>query len=70
MTNTTKLSVVTIKGIRGYIDDNGTAWLNLEDVSRGLGFITVAASGNETIRWNRVYQKMVKESKEGGMICG
>lgn len=67
---TNQLSVVTIKGIRGYIDSEGTAWLNLEDVSRGLGFITVATCGNETIRWNRVYQYLkdynysVDDSKE------
>ena len=28
--------------------------LNLEDVSRKLGFTTVATSGNETVRWSRV----------------
>lgn len=31
--------IVTINNVRGYIDEKGTAWLNLEDVARGLGFI-------------------------------
>ena len=46
--------IVTIKNVRGYIDEKGTAWLNLEDVARGLGFTTVATSGNEIVRWARV----------------
>lgn len=46
--------LVTIKNVRGYIDEKGTAFLNLEDVARGLGFTTVATSGNEVIRWQRV----------------
>ena len=58
------LSVVNIQGIRGYIDEKGRAWLNLEDVSKGLGFTevkrnrVVAESGDnyQTVRWNRVYQ--------------
>lgn len=46
--------VITIKGVRGYLDTNGTAQLNLEDVSRGLGFTQTAHSGNEVVRWERV----------------
>lgn len=46
--------LITIQGVRGFIDENGTAQLNLEDVSRGLGFTTVATSGNECVRWSRV----------------
>ena len=49
-----KNEIVTIKNVRGYIDEKGTAWLNLEDVARGLGFTTVATSGNEIGRWARV----------------
>ena len=30
--------IINIQNIRGYVDDKGTVWLNLEDVSRGLGF--------------------------------
>ncbi|WP_232289109.1 hypothetical protein [Paenibacillus sp. Aloe-11] len=40
--------------VRGFIDGNGTAQLNLEDVSRGLGFVRSVASGNEVVRWERV----------------
>ena len=46
--------LITISKVRGFIDEDGTAQLNLEDVSRGLGFTTVAASGNGCVRWSRV----------------
>ncbi|MBP2653312.1 MAG: hypothetical protein H6Q73_881 [Firmicutes bacterium] len=46
--------LITISGVRGFIDEHGTAHLNLEDVARGLGFTEIAASGNETIRWRTV----------------
>lgn len=42
-----------ISGVKCY-EENGTAYLRLEDVARGLGFTRVAASGNEVIRWERV----------------
>lgn len=45
--------LMTIQNVRGYMKD-GTAYLNLEDVARGLGFTTVATSGNECVRWARV----------------
>lgn len=32
------LDILTIHGVRGFIDGNGTPQLNLEDVARGLGF--------------------------------
>lgn len=48
------MKLIEINGVRGYIDENGSAKLNLEDVSRGLGFTTVATSGNEVVRWQRV----------------
>ncbi|WP_025724075.1 phage antirepressor KilAC domain-containing protein [Paenibacillus polymyxa] len=48
------MDILTIHGVRGFIDGNGTAQLNLEDVSRGLGFTQRAASGNEVVRWERV----------------
>jgi len=47
--------LLTINGVQAYIDENGTAQLNLEDVARGLGFTTVATSGNECVRWQRVF---------------
>ena len=46
-------NLVTIQGVRGYIDDKGTAWLNLEDVSRGLGFTQTKGSA-KYVRWERV----------------
>jgi len=46
--------LITIHNVRGFIDSKGMAQLNLEDVSRGLGFTTVATSGNECVRWQRV----------------
>lgn len=48
-----QLEILKIKGVRGYIDENGVAQLNLEDISRGLGFIQVK-NGIEYIRWERV----------------
>lgn len=50
-----ELQIVNIKGIDCYEKD-GVAYLKLETVARGLGFTTVATSGNEVIRWNRVKQ--------------
>ena len=47
-------NLITIQGVRGYIDENGTVQLNLEDISRGLGFTRIAESGNEVVRWERV----------------
>lgn len=46
--------LMTIENVRGYIDNDGTAYLNLEDVSRGLGFTEIAKSGNECVKWSRV----------------
>ena len=45
--------LITIKNVRGYINQDGTAFLNLEDVARGLGFIQIK-SGKEYVRWDRV----------------
>lgn len=52
MTNE-NLTPVLISGVSCYEQD-GTAYLRLEDVARGLGFTTVATSGNEVVRWARV----------------
>lgn len=43
----------------GYIDDKGTAWFNAEFVARGLGFTTVANSGNVVVRWNTVHKYLM-----------
>ena len=48
--------LVVINGVKGYMGKDGTAYLSLEDVARGLGFTTVATSGNECVRWARVEQ--------------
>lgn len=45
--------IMIIKNVRGYQDENGVAQLNLEDVSRGLGF-TENKNGVEYIRWRTV----------------
>ncbi|MGG4344958.1 phage antirepressor KilAC domain-containing protein [Paenibacillus lautus] len=54
MANTFSADVISVMGVRGYIDENGTANLNLEDVARGFGFTRTAASGNKVVRWDRV----------------
>ena len=51
-----ELQIMTFQGVRGYVDADGVAQLNLEDVARGLGFTTVATSGNEVVRWNTVHK--------------
>ncbi|WP_064615775.1 phage antirepressor [Streptobacillus moniliformis] len=55
------MEIITIKNVNGYIKDN-IAYLKLEDVARGLGFTTVATSGNEVVRWSRV-NKYLEELK-------
>ena len=55
--------IITIKGVRGYLDVNDTAQLNLEDVSRGLGFTqTQSKNGVEytSVRWERVEQHLAE----------
>ncbi len=49
-----KNEIITIKNVRGYIDEKGTAWLNLEDIARGLGITDKAKSGNIVVRWARL----------------
>ena len=45
--------IMNISGIECYEKD-GTAYLSLDTVARGLGFTRIATSGNEVIRWERV----------------
>lgn len=45
--------IITIQNVRVYLDAQGTAWLNVEDVARGLGF-TEAKNGVEYVMWRRV----------------
>lgn len=42
-------SIISISGVECYEKD-GTAYLKLETVARGLGFTETAASGNECVR--------------------
>lgn len=53
------MNIQNIEDVRGYADANCVAHLNLEDVARGLGFTTIAASGNEVIRWNTVHKYLL-----------
>ena len=53
MIQTNKLELITVSGVTGYIDKDGTAWLNLDNVARGLGF-TQVKSGVEYVRWETV----------------
>lgn len=48
-----ELITEVISGVRCYEKD-GVAYLNLDDVARGLGFTRIAASGNEVVRWETV----------------
>lgn len=45
--------IMTIQNVRGYVDAQGTAWLNAEDVARGLGW-TQDKNGVEYVRWETV----------------
>ncbi|ANY67279.1 antirepressor [Paenibacillus sp. BIHB 4019] len=47
------MNLMSINGVRGYIDESGTAQLKLEDVSRGLGF-TEGKDGKIYVMWRRV----------------
>lgn len=49
--------VMTISGVHVYLDADGTAWLNAEDVARGLGFTQTQNKGEKfytSIMWWRV----------------
>jgi phage antirepressor YoqD-like protein len=46
-------SLITIQGVRAFIDKDGTAQLHQEDVARGLGFVERKGEV-EYIRWGRL----------------
>ena len=46
---------------------DGTAYLKLETVARGLGFTQTAKSGNEVVRWERVHRYL---AELGVPTCG
>ena len=54
-------NIVEIKNIRGYVDDSGTAFINLEDAARGLGITrskwnVTTKQATSIIRWDRIKQ--------------
>ncbi len=53
--------IMIIKNVRGYKDSNGMAQLNLEDISRGLGFVE-NKNNVEYVKWRRV-KKYLQEFK-------
>ena len=57
-----KNEIVTINNVRGYIDEKGTAWLNLEDVARGLGFI------KREVKNGKKYERVNKQALKGWLI--
>ena len=59
-------SIITVSGVDCYERD-GTVFLNLDTVARGLGFTRIAESGNEVIRWDRVGKYL---SEFGVPTCG
>lgn len=46
-------NIITLSGVSGYLDESGTAFLKLEDVARGLGFVQTK-NGIEYVRWETV----------------
>lgn len=51
-----EIKSLKIDGIECYEDEYGTAYLNLEAVAYGLGFIENRNRHNKTIRWRTVYK--------------
>lgn len=64
-----QIQIVEVQGVHGFVDEKGVAWLNIEDIARGLGFVQVQekfsptsggkspTSGGkiyESIRWERI----------------
>jgi len=47
------LAITTVSNVRGFIDENGTAQLSIEDVARGLGLVQ-AKNGVEYVRYDRI----------------
>lgn len=45
--------VTRISGVRGFVDGNGVAQLNADDIARGWGF-TRTKDGSEYVMWDRV----------------
>ena len=58
--------IMNISGIECFEKD-GSAYLKLETVARGLGFTQIAKSGNEVVRWERVHKYL---EELGVPTCG
>lgn len=57
-------SLVMVENVRGYIGEGNMAYLNLEDVARGLGFEKIETkNGKEyrSIRWSRINTYLASE---------
>lgn len=57
-------NLLSVKNVKGYVDEWGTAFLNLEDVARGLGFEKIEIkNGKEykSIRWARINEYLNSE---------
>ena len=46
-------SIIVSENVKGYIDENGTAWIDAEAVARGWGF-TQTKNDVEYVKWERV----------------
>ena len=58
-------NLMTVKNVKGYVDKTGTAFLNLEDVARGLGF-TQIKNGKEYVRWETIINYCNEFSQQVG----
>lgn len=67
--NKKDIHIKNISGVDCYEKD-GTAYLRLENVARGLGFTTIATSGNEVVRWNTVYRYLTDLKVVAGSCNG
>ena len=52
--STINFEIINVKNVRGYLDECGIVYVNLEDICKGLGFTRKANSGNTVVRWSRV----------------
>ena len=49
--------IIKMKGVRGYVDEQNVAWLNVEDVARGLGFVKTEEKFSTTSWERRLYPR-------------
>ena len=52
-------NLVTIQNVRGYVNETGTAYLNLEDVARGLGIEKI--DNKNDIQYKRINKQLLKK---------